>query len=603
MNGNHSGRGEAGGSRGANPKSQITNHKQISNSKFQWARERSGDVGNLELGAWNLFGIWNLAFGILRRTALLCLALLTTPLFAASYTPKRIPGADIFDNKTVLPLRIEISSNELARLRRNDREDVRATVWEDTKAWRDVGLHVKGAAGSRRDINDKPALTLSFDKFVPDQRFHGLKKIHLNNSVQDASYLCENICGELYRQAGVPAARVTYATLELNGRPRGFYVVKEGFTKDFLAMHFKNPDGNFYDGGFLREITEQLERDKDGAGDVRDWSDLKALARAAQVPEPSVRFQELSKVLDVDRFATYCALQIMTWDWDGYLMNRNNYRVYHDPGTGKMVFLPHGMDQMFWETAHFPIPRPNRFNGLVANRFIETPQGKKLYLERFGEVFTNVFQIEALTNRVNELAALIRPHMSNTNDYHNQAKRIRDLITAQHLNFTRRLNEPEPKPLVFISGIASVTNWSITLRPTDPANAIRNRVLHDGRQTLHVLTTNQTTNTAASWRANVLLKEGNYRFEAMAKAAGIVPVLNTNKGAGAGLRISGTTTNRVNKLVGDTGWERLEYDLRVKEEREVELIAELRARAGEVWFDADSFKLVKIKPQAEVKAP
>ena len=41
----------------------------------------------------------------------------------------------------------------------------------------------------------------------------------------------------------------------------------------------------------------------------------------------------------------------------------------------------------------------------------------------------------------------------------------------------------------------------------------------------------------------------------------------------------------------------------MKEEREVELIAEMRARAGEVWFDVDSFKLVKIKPQAEVKTP
>ena len=218
-------------------------------------------------------------------------------------------------------------------------------------------------------------------------------------------------------------------------------------------------------------------------------------------------------------------------------------------------------------------------------------------------MFSNVFQIEMLTNRVNELTALIRPHMSDTNDYNKQSKRIRDFITAQHLNFTRRLNEPEPKPLAFTSGIASITNWSITLRPADPANAIRDRVMLEGRRTLHVLTTNKTTNTAASWRANVLLKEGNYRLEAMAKASGIVPVLNTNKGAGAGIRHSGISTNRVNKLVGDTGWEKLEYELRVKEEREVELIAEMRARAGEVWFDVDSFKLVKIKPQAEVKTP
>ena len=544
---------------------------------------------------------------------------------AFAQPPKAHPSDDVFKPGTVWVVKVTADEAAVKSLRADPRKYAKCSIKIGDKEYKDVAVHIKGAAGSSRGWDDKPALTINVDKYVDDQTFKGLDKFHLNNSVQDGSYLCENICGELYRHAGIAAARVSYATVELNGRHRGFYVVKEGFTKDFLALHFKNSNGNLYDGGFLREITEQLERDKDGENNVRDWSDLKALARAAQVPEPFVRFQELSKVLDVDRFATYCALQIMTWDWDGYLMNRNNYRVYHDPSSGKMVFLPHGMDQMFEETHHFPIPRPNRFNALVANRFIETPQGKKLYLERFGEVFTNVFQIAMLTNRVNELASLIRPVLVQLEmdkadkklgdeaikkagenagkNFDGEVKRRHDRITAQHANFVRRLNEPPPTPLQFTSGVASVTNWSITLRPADPSNAIRDRVLLEGRRTLHVLTTNKTTNTAASWRTSVLLKEGNYRLEAMAKAAGVVPVLNTNKGAGAGIRHSGISTNRVNKLVGDTGWEKLEYDLRVKEEREVELIAELRALAGEVWFDADSFRLVKIKPEAEVKAP
>src|SRR5687768_479503 len=112
---------------------------------------------------------------------------MATPMFGASYAPKRVPGAEIFDNKTILPIRIEIASNEMAVLRRNDRQDVRATVYEGSNVWREVGLHVKGAAGSRvpRGIDDKAALTLNFQKFTPGQRFHGLRKIHLNNSVQD----------------------------------------------------------------------------------------------------------------------------------------------------------------------------------------------------------------------------------------------------------------------------------------------------------------------------------------------------------------------------------------------------------------------------------
>ena len=513
------------------------------------------------------------------------------------------PGAEIFDNKTVLPLRIEISSTELATLRKDDHKDVHATIWEGTNVYRDVGLHVKGAAGSRRAIDaEKPALTLNFQKFIPHQRFHGLRKIHLNNSVQDGSYLTENICSELYRKAGVPTPRVTYATLELNGTKRGLYVVKEGFTRELLGMYFKRKDGNLYDGGFLREVDQPLERDLEGEGDVKDWSDLKALVTAARITDPDERFVELCKVLDMERFITYATLQIMTWDWDGYVMNRNNYRVYHDRDTGKMVFMPHGMDQMFWETDHQPIPVPqNRFNGLIASQVINTPQGRRLYKQRFGEVFTNVFQIELLTNRVNQLGALLTPYVGgNTNDYRNQVANIRNKVTAQYANFSRRLSEPEPVPVQFSNRFASVTNWSIPLMPPDRALAIRERVAFDGRQTLHILTTNMMTNTTASWRANVMLGPGSYRFEAMARSAGVVPVPATftndlKKGVGAGIRLHSSSKPRSNQLVGDTGWQKLEYGLTNKfdDSMEFELLCELRAVAGEVWFDADSFRLIK----------
>ena len=521
-------------------------------------------------------------------------------------TAKHPPGAEIFDNKTVLPIRIEISASELAVLRRNDRQDVRATVWEGTNKYPDVGLHIKGAAGSRRPIDDaKPALTLNFQKFTPEQKFHGLRKIHLNNSVQDSSYLTENICSELYRRAGVPTPRVSYATVELNGKKRGLYVLKEGFSKDMLGIYFKHTHGNLYDGGFLREITEPLERDLGGEDDVKDWSDLKALVKAAQTPDPVERFDALSQVLDMNRFVTYCVLQIMTWDWDGYVMNRNNYRVYHDLDTGKMMFFPHGMDQMFWEIPQSIMP-PGKFNGLVANRLMETPQGKRLYRERFGQVFTNIFQIELLTNRVAELAALIRPYVGNTNDYNNQANRIRDLILRQHINLTKRLTEPEPKPVVFVSGVAAITNWSIPLLPRDPASAIRDIVDVDGRHTLHILTTNKTTNTTASWRAGLLIGPGLYQFEAMARTAGVVPVPATftndlKKGTGAGIRLHASSKPRENKLLGDAPWQKISYVLSNKFDQpiEMELLCELRATAGEAWFDLDSLKLVKVVPASE----
>ena len=115
----------------------------------------------------------------------------------------------------------------------------------------------------------------------------------------------------------------------------------------------------------------------------------------------------------------------------------------------------------------------------------------------------------------------------------------------------------------------------------------------DGRKALHVST---TTNTAASWRSTVLLTQGKYRFEALAKVAGVESLSNTNKGAGAGIRHSGIRKARDNKLEGSSGWEPLSYEFPVQHpEDEVQLLCELRASKGEAWFDLDSLRLIKLE--------
>jgi hypothetical protein len=93
-----------------------------------------------------------------------------------------------------------------------------------------------------------------------------------------------------------------------------------------------------------------------------------------------------------------------------------------------------------------------------------------------------------------------------------------------------------------------------------------------------------------------MLPIGKYRFEATAKTAGVVPFADPQKGAGAGIRISGSQAPRTNKLAGDTGWQQLAYEFDVAAPtEEVQLVCELRASKGEVWFDTESLKLVKVK--------
>src|SRR4051812_26136390 len=158
------------------------------------------------------------------------------------------PGADIFaPNAPILRIHVDIPKDSWRSLERDARKPVSATVREGDTIYTNVMVHVKGAAGSFRDINNGPSLTLSFGRLDADQRFHGLRKIHINNSVQDESQTTYYLSSTLFNDAGVPAGRVTNARFWLNNRDLGMYVVVEGFSKDFLKRHFKDSKGNLYD--------------------------------------------------------------------------------------------------------------------------------------------------------------------------------------------------------------------------------------------------------------------------------------------------------------------------------------------------------------------
>lgn len=524
---------------------------------------------------------------------LICFVLAFGSGAASKDSPDKKAKSDLseafFANAPIPRLKIEITGTNLAALRQDNRKYVHATVREGETVFEDVGIHLKGAVGSFRGLDDRPALTLNFDKFKEGQKFHGLDKLHLNNSVQDASYMTEILCGDLFRAAGVPAPRGTHARVEFNGRDLGLYVLKEGFDKTFLKRHFKNAKGNLYDGGFIKEITDPLEKDS-GEGDVKDHADLKALADAAQEVDPIKRIARLEKVLDLDRFISFIALEIMTWHWDGYALKRNNYRVYHDPAADKIVFFPHGMDQMFWDPAGPILPS---MEGLVARAVVTTSEGRRRYRERISMLLTNVLKADVLTNRMNQLQRRIRPALAEISpdaarNHDGAVNSLRNQIVQRVQNLERLINAPEPKPLKFDpAGTALVSGW----QPLDQTGtALLDKVADGNKQTLHI---RANGSCIASWRARVLLEGGEYRFEALARTARVA-ANRDEKGEGAGVRIS--QQSRSNKIGGDSSWQKIGYDFAVASgQDEIVLVCELRASKGEVWFELDSLKLVRKK--------
>jgi spore coat protein H len=344
----------------------------------------------------------------------------------------RAPGAELFAATNVWPFQLEIAPAAMKALREQPRQWAKATLRMGHEVYDDVEVHVKGSPhGSFQPVDRRPCLTVCFNRFVSTRRFRGLRKIHFNNAAEDPTFMTEILCGGLCRQAGLPTARSGYATLTLNGRALGLYVLKEGLTKEFLAQYFRRTDGVLYDGGFRQDIDQELE--VIGGEAPEKQADRLALLAAAQEADPVRRWERLQQVLDTDRFVTLLAMTTIMWNWDSYPTYQNNYRLYHDPESDKLVFIPHGMDQMFWQPQGPIYPR---MSGLVAVAVMRVPAARKLYRERLATLHANVLKVEALTSRVDQLAAVIRPYKPDTDI---QAARLKRLIAGRAQSISQQL--------------------------------------------------------------------------------------------------------------------------------------------------------------------
>lgn len=495
-------------------------------------------------------------------------------------------AADEFFKQGVIPsLKIVITEDQIQKLRQDQRKYVECTIIEDGKTtYKKARVKLKGAAGSFRNFDDRPALTLNLDKKA---RFHGLDKFHLNNSVQDESLISEWVCSQIIREAGYPATRVTHARVWINERDLGFFVLKEGFDQEFLARNFANGKGNFYDGGFCQDIDANLEKDEGDGPD--DRSDLKALIAACREGDEKKRWPMIQERLDVDMFLKFVALELMMSHWDGYAQNRNNYRVYFRGDDKKAVFMLHGMDQMFGDPnfSVFHVPGP-----IVTSAVLNNPEWRTRYREIVREMLP-LFAPEKIHAQIDVAYKRMRPVVAAIHE--DRAKhldgRIQDFKNrvANRQKGIQAQFPPEPSPLNK-DGFMVVENWEP--QPVGDAKLEKKEV--DGKKVLSI-ETGASKSCLASFRTSVKLGKGSYRFEAKVKTIGVTSITDAT-GQGAGLRVSGANRVGGNKAEGTADWQMISYPLEITEDlRDVPLVIELRSSAGTALFEASSIRIVKAK--------
>jgi len=463
---------------------------------------------------------------------------------------------------------------------------VQATVREGGRVYTNVAIHLKGSY-TFQPIDAKPSLTLNFDKFAPAQHFHGLTKIHLNNSVQDPSFLSEQLARELFAEVGVPSPRAGHAFVALNGRDLDLFVMIEGANKQFVKRNFKSAKGNLYDGGSGGDVTAALKADC--GEDTEDHSDLNNLVKAAREPDPAKRLAQLEKVLDVEEFINFAATEAFILHWDGYSIGCNNYRLFHDTTRDKMVFIPQGMDQLFGTSRPVTSSITPPFKGLVAEALFSIPQGRQRYLKRLEELSTNEFRLEALYPRVDRLAEKLRPALANSprmlSQFAQAVQNLKMRMAQRAASVAQQLSKPERPMRLAQDENTPLSGWSFKSGPTQSASGTR--AVLGGRDVLQV--TGNGPGSSGSWRKAVLLDEGHYEFSGLTRTQGVV-ASEAPDTSGVILRVSGERSSK--GITVSTEWKTLTYEFDVRGIQEVELICEFRGQ-GTGCFDAGLLRLAR----------
>ena len=264
----------------------------------------------------------------------------------------------------------------------------------------------------------------------PDRELAGVVKLNLHNCITDPTYMNEVVAHQLFRDAGVPAPRTSYARVYVSVPDKytreyfGLYSIVENVDKNFIEDRFGTRKGAifkpvtpslFKDLGERWESYEQIYDPKSQLKEEEKWRliDLCRLVSHASEFEFSSRIGDF---IDLEETARYLAVTVLIADLDGILGPGQNYYLYLDPGNQKFSFISWDQDHSFgqWtrtqeQREQLSLTRPWTRENVFLERLFSVPEFKDSYLSHIKEINETLFRPERINAQVDELARVLRP--------------------------------------------------------------------------------------------------------------------------------------------------------------------------------------------------
>lgn len=269
----------------------------------------------------------------------------------------------------------------------------------------DIAWRLKGYLGSFRTLDRKAAfkIKIDFDTAHKSQRLLGLKKLTLNNMVQDPTMAHEATAYKMFREMNIPAPRVGYARVYLNGIDYGLHAIVETVDSAMLKRWFP-VTSHLYEGTMPQDLVLPIKLQHDIGAKTSDTL-ITAVAEASKLTGITW-WNRFKTLVDVNEVTRMWATEVYIGHWDGYGVGRNNYYVHFD-GDGKMRLLPWGTDMTFENTVSLRSPL---IKGTLLKKCFTVTACKTMYLNALDQVQMTSDRIN-LQNYMQTIHASIRSEL------------------------------------------------------------------------------------------------------------------------------------------------------------------------------------------------
>ena len=198
----------------------------------------------------------------------------------------------------------------------------------------DVAFRTKGAS-SLQAVADMNGTRYSFkvdmNYYVDGQKLLGMKKINLNNNYKDPSYMRELIAYDMMRSLDIPAPRLSYVNLYINGSLHGLYTLVEQVDSEFLEENFDNSDGDLYkpDGTGSDLLWYGTNFASYSGVELKTNEETSDNAAFINMVNELNNGSDLESVIDADEVLRYFAVSTAMSNLDSYQGSlAHNYYIY-----------------------------------------------------------------------------------------------------------------------------------------------------------------------------------------------------------------------------------------------------------------------------------